>query len=93
MLRCDGCGVERDPEALEVYPHPEDGITDEPIPPFFDVDCQPGDADVPRVWRTVRVCHACFHRLGPDMWIDRRGWEAISPAVPFEQLKEAADGK
>jgi hypothetical protein len=75
------CGVEKDTESKEVYPYPEDGLVDDPICPIFNLDCQDG-----RDWRCVVVCHECFHRLDPDMWISRGCWEALSPITPFEEL-------
>ena len=80
---CMGCGVGKDPTAAERYPYPGDGVIDgRPIPPFFDLEVEPDAGE----WRQARVCHDCFHRLGPDMWITRRGWESIGPTVRFEDL-------
>lgn len=83
MVKCHGCGVEKDPAVREVYPYPEDNIvTDRPIQPVFHLDCESDDED----WRKVTVCHHCLHRLEPDMWISRRCWESLNPVVPFEEL-------
>jgi hypothetical protein len=36
MNTCHGCGTEKDPNVLEVYPYPEDDdICEDPIPPFW----------------------------------------------------------
>jgi hypothetical protein len=80
---CNGCGAPKDPKALEVYPYPEDGLADGPIEPLLEVEtdrCR-GDRHV-----TARVCHECFHKLSPDMWIDRRGWDSLRPVVSYDNL-------
>ena len=83
--KCQGCGAEKDPAVLEVYPHPEDHITDRPISPFFSLDVEDWNLlDGP--FRTCRVCHECFHKLEPDMWISSKGWDSINPVVPFKDL-------
>ena len=79
--QCLACGVEKDTEAKEAYPYPEDGLIDEPIDPLFKIDCQ-GTND----WRKVTVCHECFHRLDADQWINEAGWKALNPITPFERL-------
>ena len=87
-MKCLSCGVEKDAEVNEVYPYEEDGLIHEPIPPFFEIDCQPLEdvAEVDSRWRKVRVCHECFHRLKPDMWIGSRCWKALDPVTPFADL-------
>lgn len=83
IKNCLGCGVEKDDETKEKYPYPNEGyITDEAIEPFFILECEGTKAD----WRLVRVCHECFHKLDPDMWISKKCWDSIIPVVPFEQL-------
>ena len=85
LVECQACGTVRDPEALAVYPYPDDGICDTPIPPLFELDCQPsvaGDG-----FRRVHVCHECFHRLDPDMWISQDMWEWLDPVTPFADLE------
>ncbi|MES2597737.1 MAG: hypothetical protein V4662_20495 [Verrucomicrobiota bacterium] len=86
--QCHACGIEKDPDALELYPFPEDGVVDDqPISPFFTLDCQPTSAARERSdWRVARVCHACFHRLDVDQWISDACWESLNPVTPFEQL-------
>ena len=32
------------------------------------------------------VCWACFAEIHPDMWIEKRHWTALAPAIPFEKL-------
>lgn len=81
----------KDTDVEEVSPHAhEDGLTPEPVPPLFQLDCQPPeftDSD----WRAVVVCHECFHRLEPDMWISPGCWASLSPKVPFENLPPLND--
>lgn len=86
-MQCWGCGQEKDTKMLEVYPHPEDErLTDEPIPPLFVIDCQPGEKEEDKRFRVVVVCHQCFHTLDVDMWISSNCWESLNPKVIFENL-------
>jgi hypothetical protein len=81
--KCHGCGIEKDPTALETYPYPGDNIFDEePIEPFFDLCCVGESGGC----RAVHVCHECFHRLDPDMWINRKMYEWLNPTTPFDEL-------
>jgi len=85
--KCQACGIEKDSGVKEVYPYPDDGIVDhEPIDPFFTLDCQGPSIDGVTAWRSATVCHDCFHRLNPDMWISERCWQALRPVISFEQL-------
>ena len=85
-MKCQACGIEKDRAVLEVYPY-DDGIIPEPIDPFFELDCEPWEDVAPDdKWRRVTVCHQCFHRLQPDMWISSEGWRSLNPEVPFEAL-------
>jgi hypothetical protein len=79
--KCLACGIEKDTELREVYPYPEDGLIDKPIEPLMTIDCRGSDD-----WRVVTVCHACFHKLGVDMWISEAHWRDLNPIIPFEQL-------
>ena len=36
--------------------------------------------------RCVVVCNPCFHRIHPDMWINRKIWEELKPTVPYDRL-------
>ncbi len=84
-VRCQACGVEKDPAVKEVYPYPEDGLSDGPMNPFLKLDCAfitPINQD----WRVATVCHACYHRINPDGWIDERKWTPLDPITPFEDL-------
>jgi hypothetical protein len=78
---CMGCGTEKNLDKLESYPYHEDGITDRPIAPLMDLDCV-GKTETKR----VRICHECFHKLSPDMWINQNGWEFINPVISFSEL-------
>ena len=83
MSHCLACGVEKDMEKEEVYPYPEDSlITDEPIQPLCELECQTDEGD----FRIVIVCHQCFHKLQPDMWISQGMWEALNPITPTKDL-------
>jgi hypothetical protein len=85
IKKCHGCGAEKNPADLEVYPYPEDErLTEDPIPPLLTVECQP--ADPKSGWRMATVCHHCFHRLDVDMWIGQRCWESLSPVTDFRDL-------
>ncbi len=83
-MKCLGCGAVKDMLAYEVYPYPEDDrLCTKPIPPLFVLECEP---KLKGSWRIVIVCHECFKKLDPDMWIGERCWEGINPVVPFGQL-------
>lgn len=91
MMKCHSCGVEKDMEALETSPHAEDDcLCDDPIPPLLGVDCEPDG--VLAKWRTAKVCHECFHRLQPDMWIDERCWLGLNPVTRYADLPEKRGG-
>jgi hypothetical protein len=81
ILKCFGCGVQKDTDVLEAYRYPDDGIVDYPIAPFFVIDCQSGYG-----WKVVVVCHDCLHKLAPDLWISDDEWKSLNPVVPFEKL-------
>lgn len=86
-FKCHGCGVEKDLTQKEVYPYPEDAIvTDRPVVPLYSLECEPTDEG--GKWKHVMVCHHCFHKLEPDMWISERCWESISPQTAFDALPE-----
>lgn len=88
-MKCHGCGVEKDPAVKEVYPFPEDNIvTDRPIQPLHELDCEPTDDALP--WKRVTVCHGCLHRLEPDMWISQQCWESLNPVVRFSELPDVS---
>ena len=54
-----------------------DPDTDELISSLFCIECTN---------RMAVVCHECFHRLQPDMWIDERCWELLNPVRPYDSL-------
>lgn len=86
--RCQGCGIEKDCDAHEVYTHPEtDRICTEPIPPLCSVEVQSTErTDGHSAFRSATVCFECFHRLDPDMWISQEMWEALKPVVSYDDL-------
>jgi hypothetical protein len=81
---CDCCGCEKDMMVKEVYPYPDDGIITDPIDPLLEMHV---DGETP-VTRLALMCHPCFHRIGPEMWILEDHWKALNPVVPFAQLPE-----
>lgn len=84
-MKCFGCGVEKDPSKLEIYSHPEtDRICTDPVLPLFVLECQPSKLMQP--WKIAVVCHECFHKLNPDMWIGEQCWNSINPKTTFENL-------
>ena len=83
-MHCQSCGTPKDPSAPEVYPYPDDGLTDRPIDPLMEVAVEPSGGR----WKSATVCHHCFHRLSPDLWISRACWESLNPAVGFDQLPD-----
>jgi hypothetical protein len=85
-VRCHGCGAEKDPAALEVYPYPDDDrFGAEPVRPLFTLDAQPRPPEAGE-WKAVNVCHHCLHRLDPDMWISSTCWKSIDPVTPWADL-------
>ena len=90
MNTCQGCGIQKNLSALELYPYPEeDCICDDPVSPLFQLTCQPGGAFTgfrKEPWKQVTVCHECFHKLSPDMWISEECWVKLNPVVSFKDL-------
>ena len=86
LIKCMGCGAEKDLDVLVRYPYPDDGLIDKPIPQLSTVDCA-AETDH-SCWRTAVICHDCFHRLDVDLWINQSIWENLSPAVPFNRLPD-----
>ena len=85
--QCLACGIEKDTSIKEVYPYPDDGIDDELVAPLFSFDCQGVQgAHGVEDWRVVTICHSCFHKLNPDMWINEPMWQSLNPIMPFESL-------
>jgi hypothetical protein len=84
LVSCHGCGIQKDTVVKEFYTVDDRLTKDEPIAPLLVLCCEPSVANAD--WRHAVVCHACFARLDPDMWISQECWEDISPAVPFANL-------
>lgn len=80
-MHCLACGITKETSHNEIYPYPDDGIVDdEPVCPLWVLECRGAE------WRVAIVCHHCFHKLDPDMWINDRGWAFLNPITPFEKL-------
>lgn len=89
--KCQACGVEKDDAVLEYYKHDDSLVQNEPIRPLFDLECQSkSDYDD---FRIATVCHECFHKLDPDMWIGESCWESLTPVVPFGKLAPTNQGE
>jgi hypothetical protein len=57
---------------------------------LFVIECEPPRDDPANTgWRAVVVCHGCFHKIDPDMWINKAIWDSINPVTPFERLPKA----
>lgn len=82
-MKCLACGIEKDVSILETYPY-EELYQAEPITPIFiGLECKCDDGTI----RLVNVCHECFHKLQPDMWISEKCWESISPITEVVELE------
>ena len=88
-MKCFCCGVEKDLNALEISStSEEDGLVDEPISPLAVLECCSLDS---KIWKIAVICHKCFHKLEPDMWIDEACWDAMKPAIAFDKLPEVKE--
>jgi len=89
-MKCLACGVEKDPAQKELYPYDDGQVQDEPIAPLYRLDVQgPAIPNHPMGYSEYRetvVCHECFHRLEPDMWISEECWKRLSPVTPYNLL-------
>ena len=91
-MRCFGCGIEKDPRGKEFFTGEYDGlIDDEPISSLFVLDVQPSSAEKKK-WKATVVCHGCFDRLEPDMWISENCWKSLDPVLVFDDLPELPEG-
>jgi hypothetical protein len=85
-MKCMACGVEKALEASEAYPFPG-RMCNESISPLLAIECE-GDggfgSDSP--FKVVVVCHQCFEKLDPDMWIGEKCWRSLNPVTPYEEL-------
>lgn len=73
-------------KCLEISPyHEEDVICDSPIPPLSVIECSAKNNHLD-VCKIVVVCHECFHKLQPDIWIGEEHWEGIDPVISFDKL-------
>ena len=86
MQKCMSCGAEKEFSVLEVYPYPEDDrLCTDPIEPLFVLECQ-GRDEFKGIWKACVVCHECFHKLDPDMWISSNCWASLKPQTLFQDL-------
>ena len=82
---CPCCLVEKDMDIKEVYPFPEDEhLIETPIDPLLELDVQPNSEE--GLWRRITVCHQCFRKLQPDMWISENCLLQIGCKTPFTDL-------
>lgn len=89
--RCYGCGALKNLKNLEISPyHEEDGLCDEPISPLMVIECE-GENKRDGKYKAVVVCLECFHKLKPDMWINKQIWDSIDPNIPFDVLPDARE--
>lgn len=82
---CYACGERKILEQLEVYQYESPPMTFEPIKPLMVIPVVDGEAPI----RAAIVCHACIHKIDPDMWIAKADWNGLEPVVPFSLLPEA----
>ena len=83
--RCLACGVEKEMSLREVYPYTGDRIVvKEPIEPLMTIECEGSEDGNDR--RAATMCHACWHKIDPDLWISQDCWVSLHPITPFEQL-------
>ncbi len=85
LKTCPVCLTIKDTEVKEVYPFPDDHIVLHPIDPLMEMDVQPDDCDTGK-WRRIAVCHQCYHRLQPDMWISEECLRQVQCKTPFTEL-------
>lgn len=82
---CYACGMRKNLEQLEIYAYESPPVTSEPIKPLMVIPVVDNEAPV----RATIVCHACVHKIDPDMWIGKDNWASLEPVVPFSLLPEA----
>lgn len=86
LMHCFCCGVEKDTEVYELNTQDDSLIQDQPIPPLFVLECARTISASVTDWRITIVCHGCYFRLQPDMWISDSMWTAAKPKLVFEDL-------
>lgn len=90
LIKCWGCGVEKDTDVLEKYLFTEGGVIEDPIEPLFMIDCEGKKFRLSLMqeseFRLVIVCHSCFKSLNCDMWISQNCWEKLNPKVVYKDL-------
>jgi len=83
---CLACGAEKDTSVKELYIGTLGLVADRPIDALFVMCCEGRAPHNEDDWRHVVVCHGCFDKLEPDMWISSDCWAKLMPVVPFERL-------
>lgn len=86
LMRCFGCGVQKDTDVKELYTPDDRLVRDRPIDPLFVIPCEGRGVHSGGAWRAVVTCHACFARLDVDHWISSDCWAKIAPRVSFSEL-------
>jgi len=64
-------------------------LVKEPIDALIELEVEDAFPDNP--FRKILVCHHCYHKLRPDMWISKGCLEMIGCKTPFEKLPLAED--
>jgi len=83
--KCLACGTEKDTSLKELYPYRGDRIVVlEPMEPLIPIECEGTKSG--NDWRLATMCHECWHKLDPDLWISEDCWESLNPMTPFERL-------
>lgn len=81
---CHACLTKKDMMVLEKYPYQEeDHIISDPIDPLFSIDVEPDDGDD---WRSVSLCHECFHKINADHWVSQSCLRLIECKTAFAEL-------
>jgi hypothetical protein len=85
LLKCFGCGIEKDTSIKEIYLWPEDGICDDEIEPLFVMECQPDNRE-DKIRKAVVHSHSCHHKNRPYMWMSERDWNSINTIISYNIL-------
>jgi hypothetical protein len=62
-------------------------MCDEMISPLLTIECEgEGGFGSDNPFKVVTVCHRCFEKLDPDMWISENCWNSLNPVTPYDML-------
>lgn len=87
-VNCFACGIEKDMDILESSEfNPDFGYTNQLRAPIFVLD-----VDGPNEFRQTLVCHTCFIKLDPDMWISKKCWDTLNPKIQYHKLPICVEG-